>query len=289
MKTAGIIGLGLLGGSVAKALRQKCGFEKIVAYNRTQSNLDQALSEKIIDAGTNKIDENFADCDIVFVCSTVDLIAAHLAEVSKFIKNNCILTDVGSTKKDIVKNFSHKNFIAGHPMAGTEKNGYSASFAGLFEGAVWVLTPTEESDPAYLGELEALIKKMGAVPAVIDYRLHDDLVAVVSHMPHIVAYSLVHLLVTKTLENQELNALYNNFFGGGFKDTTRIASSLPSLWTSIIMNNRENLIKLIGEYQKEMESLSDILGRADSEALTAYFEESKKYRDNVYEHKKETL
>ena len=228
--TCGFIGLGLIGGSIAKALRSAYPNCRIIAYDIKKEAILQALDEGIVTVSADAIDESFSDCNYIFLCAPVSHNDENLLKVKEYLSSDCLLTDVGSVKSDIHKRIDELGlnhcFIGGHPMAGSERTGYINSKALLLENAYYVLTPTKEVPEDKLNAYRDLVSSLGAIPLVLDYSRHDFITAAVSHLPHVIAASLVNLIKQSDSED----GLMKMIAAGGFKDITRIASSSPAMW-----------------------------------------------------------
>ncbi len=277
--TVGIVGLGLLGGSLAKAFRNRVGAKKIIAANRNEDVLNLALSEKVIDIGTTKIDENFAECDIVFICTPVDIIYPSALELSKYVKKGCILTDVGSTKGSIYKNMltlaDKVHFIGGHPMTGSEKFRYTASKEHIFENAYYIVAPTETVPSYEIEKFKEALKMIGALPVEVSPFEHDYIVASISHVPHIIAASLVNN-VKKLDENNHMRLLA----AGGFKDITRIASSSPEMWQSICLENKTEILRVLESYEETINDFKNMISTEDTTGIYKTLDGAKTFRDS---------
>ncbi len=276
----GFIGLGLIGGSIAKTLRRVRPDIEIIAYNRTQRVLDDALRDHCIDVACDRIDERFSDCDYVFLCVPVVTMLDYLKQLKPLIGPNCILTDVGSTKTDIHKTVNELHlqgqFIGGHPMAGSEKTGYAHATDRLLENAWYVLTPGEEVPIERISQFSELISALGALPMVLSYEEHDFVVAAISHLPHVVSASLVNLV----RENDSSDQYMKTMAAGGFKDITRISSSSPQMWQEICLANAENLCILLDRYIRKLTDFRFNIRNGNAEKLLEYFTECKDYRDS---------
>lgn len=275
MKNIGIIGLGLIGGSIAKAIREKTNYN-IVATNRSEKSLIDAKAEGVIDDYSLEDLSIFSKCDIVFICTGVDKIPHYVAKLIPFIKKDCIITDVGSTKKSIctkMKEFEGINFIGGHPMAGSENTGYKSAKAHLLENAFYILTPSNNITEKQIVELEAVVKLTGAIPIVVDPDFHDQTVAAISHVPHIIASALVNTV--KSLD--DTNHYMHRLAAGGFKDITRIASSSPEIWNSICNDNKSKILNVLKVFRQNIEAVENIL--SDNKELYGFFEEARDYRN----------
>ncbi len=275
MKKIGIIGLGLIGGSIAKCLREKTSCD-IVAMSRSEQSLIDAKENGDIREYSLDDISIFEDRDIVFVCTSVDKIPAYVERLIPVIGKDCIITDVGSTKEVIYNEmlkFDNINFIGGHPMAGSEKTGYRAAKAHLFENAYYILTPGKNVTEDMLESMIDIVKTLGAIPLVLSPEYHDRIVAAISHVPHIIAAALVNTVKELDDENRYMHSLA----AGGFKDITRIASSSPEVWSGICEDNREKIIDVLGKFRS---ILSDIEGLLKTERDPyGFFEEARDYRN----------
>ncbi len=276
----GFIGLGLIGGSIAKTLRRIQPDVEIVAYNRTQSVLQAALDDHCIDTACDAIDQRFSDCDYIFLCVPVVTMLEYLKQLKPIIGKHCILTDVGSTKSDIHKTVNELglqgNFIGGHPMAGSEKTGYAHASDRLIENAWYVLTPGEDVAIEQISRFSELISSLGALPLVLSYDEHDFVVAAISHLPHVVSASLVNLVKDNDSSDQYMKTLA----AGGFKDITRISSSSPQMWQEICLANADNICILLDRYIRKLTDFRFNIRNGNADRLLEYFTECKDYRDS---------
>lgn len=268
----GVIGLGLIGGSIAKALQGKNGIDKIVAMTRNEKAITAALSEGIIQAGTTNDHAIFQNCSVVFICVPVGQIYEHVTKISMHCKG--IITDAGSTKQGIMEKMKGTGyrFIGGHPMAGSERTGYFASNATLFENAVYILCPQEDSQAEDISTLKQLAKQMGAIPLVMDAGDHDKTVAAVSHLPHIEASALC-LMAEAAGENAKRLA------AGGFRDITRIASGSPEMWVDIALDASKPIAAILEEHIHSLQKVQRAVQDKDEVYLQEFFARAKTYRD----------
>lgn len=277
--TIGFIGLGLIGGSIARGLKRSQKNLTIMAYMRTRSRLEQARQDGIVDQILDGIDENLLRCDLIFLCTPVELNASYLERLRPYIKPGALVTDVGSTKTDIheaVSRLDMENvFIGGHPMAGSEKTGYENSTDHLLENAYYIITPTKKSTEAQIERLRQVALAIGAIPMVLDYQRHDYSVAAISHLPHLIASSLVTLV----RDNDSEDGVMRKLAAGGFKDITRIASSSPVMWEQICMANAKNIQILLSKYIDALRQIYAMLDTRQSEAVNRLFDESGAYRN----------
>jgi prephenate dehydrogenase len=278
-KKIGIIGLGLIGGSIAKALCLRAKIKDIIAVDLNEQSILAAYNEGIISSYSNEI-ISLKECDIVFLCVPPGIIPSILDELASFYKG--IITDVGSTKGKICDyvNNAHTGirFVGAHPMAGSERVGYEASNENLFENAPYIFCRTEDSQNDDIDTVKKLAILMGAVPIEMSPEKHDISVGLISHLPHIIAYSLVKLVSSTNDE------VLKNIAAGGFRDITRIASSDPELWTDIICESGTTMTTLIEQYIEVLTRISDSLCRKDKGELHSVFQQAKVFRDDISRH-----
>lgn len=276
----GFIGLGLIGGSIAKALRTHIDNLTITAYDINAHSLTTAFDEGVVDVVADHIDERFGNCDYIFLCAPVQKNDTNLEAVKAVINIDCILTDVGSVKTDIHEHISSagldRQFIGGHPMAGSERFGYINSKASLLENAYYILTPTEDTLPEKLTEYQSLVQAMGAIPLVLNYKQHDYVTAVISHLPHVIAASLVNLVHDSDSEE----GIMKMIAAGGFKDITRIASSSAGMWQQICMTNRDNISTLLNTYINALQTVKQEIDSGNEVSLYDFFDNARAYRDS---------
>ncbi|MFA8438010.1 prephenate dehydrogenase [Pueribacillus sp. YX66] len=282
-----IIGLGLIGGSIALAIKKNHD-ATIIGYdvNHVQAKLAKSLN--IIDEAIFSLEDGVKDASLIIIAIPVIQTENIMDELASLpLKRNVIITDVGSTKTAIVKRsavFQNKNaiFIGGHPMAGSHKTGVAASKAHLFENAFYILTPSKDCHKKHVEELKTWLEGTKATFIEMTPTQHDKLVGMISHFPHIIAASLVQQLAKS--EDDELN--YSRFAAGGFRDITRIASSSPVMWRDILLHNKDILLALLDKWELEMQNVREMLEAADSEEIYNYFLHAKQYRDKLPERSK---
>lgn len=275
----GIIGLGLMGGSIAKGLKLFDKTIEIVAFDTNTSDLELALKENIIDKYTNKIDSTFADTDYIFICIPVKYIFNIAKELESIVSDNCLICDIGSTKKTIVTDCEklNINYIGTHPMVGKEKSGFTAADSHLYDNAYFIVTKTENTDEENINRICEVIKMLKAKPYVIPLEKHDFIVSVISHIPHIVAYSLVGM--TNSLEDE--NNFLRTLAAGGFKDITRIASSSPEMWESICLENNDEILSTLSHFKNSLNEIETYIKNKDVDSMHNFFKTSKDFRDSV--------
>jgi prephenate dehydrogenase len=277
-----IIGVGLIGGSLARALREAGAVKTVVGIGRSRTNLEEALSLGICDEITQDPATGVRDAQLVFLSVPVCSIPSVVAEIAPFLSPGCIVTDGGSVKTEIVLKCEALmppgcHFVGGHPIAGTEHSGASASFATLYQGKRCILTPTELTNAHALDLVSRVWSLTGANVCCMEPGHHDRIFAEISHLPHMVAYALVHAVGTADVEGE--NVL--SYTAGGFKDFTRIASSDPAMWRDISLMNREALLVSIDGFSKSLAELRQRIDRRDPEGLAEFFTIAKQFRDGI--------
>lgn len=278
--TCGFIGLGLIGGSIAKALRHRLPDTRMLAYDINAASLDLAKEEKVIDKICPSIDNSFRDCDYIFLCAPVSHNAENLLTLKNVLTPDTILTDVGSVKTGIHRQIEalelQSQFIGGHPMAGSERFGYPNAKASLLENAYYILTPSEKVPEEKIKDYRKLVETIGAIPLVLSYEEHDYVTAAISHLPHVIAASLVNLV--KNSDSEE--GVMKMIAAGGFKDITRIASSSPEMWQQICLTNSENIAKLLRTYIQCLGVIADDIDEHKKDDLYNFFDTARNYRES---------
>lgn len=277
-----IIGLGLIGGSLAKAFKRTNAGFYITGLDTDTACTAQALKDGSIDNAAEDIRTAVTDSQVVFLCLPVNQIKSAIREIIPYANHDTIITDVGSIKGEIMDTAvsllpDNIYFIGGHPMAGTEQSGYSASVAHLFENAYYVLTPMPGIPEHATEGLRALISSTGALPMVMDASVHDKMVGAISHLPHVVAAALVNAVRGIDDPDEYLVKLA----AGGFKDITRIASSNPGMWKDIAILNKSKLIPLIDDYISSLYVFKNLLNSNDIDAVKSFFSNAKNFRDHI--------
>jgi len=277
-----IIGLGLIGGSLAKSIRRRYMDCFITGIDTNQENLDAALFEGTINVGTKGICPEIQKAEIIFICTPINSIPGILSQIAPLISPETIITDTGSIKHEIMEAAqrilgSKANFIGGHPMAGTQHSGYKASLPHLFENAYYVLTPLPSVPESVTDSLAELLKSIGAIPLIMDAKEHDEVVSSISHLPHVVAAALVNTVSSM----EDPRNLREQLAAGGFRDITRIASSDPAMWESISFSNRTELLKAITLMQEQLEHFVQILKAGQRQEVYTYFKRAQQYRSSL--------
>jgi prephenate dehydrogenase len=264
-----IVGVGLLGGSVARAARTHRLAAEIVGIGRDRGRLAPAVADGTLDRATTDLAEGVRDADVVVLAATVLASEALLGDLWPMLPAGALVTDVGSTKTGIVRRADalaatrdDVHFVGSHPMAGSEKSGYGAARADLFRDALVILTPTEATAPAATKRVTTLWETMGARTVVLDPETHDRAVAAVSHLPHLVAWALVDAV--SRFEPAALTVAAR-----GFKDTTRIAASDPAVWREILLANRGPALASLDHFRRALDELTALVAAADGAPLEA--------------------
>jgi prephenate dehydrogenase len=275
-----VIGVGLIGGSVAAALRHAGKVRHIVGIGRGRPNIQRALELGVIDEASDDIATGVRDADVVLLAIPVQQNAAVLTTLATCLAQETLLTDAGSTKKDFVDAARrllpvHLNrVIPAHPIAGAELTGVEAASCRLFVGRNVVLTPLPENNASAIDRVEAMWTACGARVSRMSPDHHDRLFSVVSHLPHMLAYALVHMIAIRP----DAKDLFR-FAAGGFRDFTRIASSSPEMWCDIASANRTALLADIASYQTQLTELAQLIQNADAEQLIALFQTARDARN----------
>ena len=279
-KKVTIIGLGLIGGSLARALTHRMKFSEIIAINRNSESITQALLDGTISRGFNAINEYIYDSDIIFICTPVKRTEEYIQSLLGKVKQECIITDVGSTKGEIIEYIDSLSappcFIGGHPMAGTEKTGYVSSFEHLFENAFYVLSSCKSTSERALNTMIEIVKGIGGIPILLDAKEHDKITAGISHLPHIIASTLVNMVKSNDTTDGKMQLLA----AGGFKDITRIASSSPEMWENIFLSNKLPVSKILDDFIELLSKFKDLIETEDSKAIYNFLQTAKIYRDS---------
>lgn len=275
----GFIGLGLIGGTIARAVRNTIPGARIYAYDPDRTSLQEAVQDGVVDRAVPVLDASFGSCDLIFLCAPVSHNIANLKTVKPFLKKDVIITDVGSVKYGIHRAVRDEglqaSFIGGHPMTGSERTGYRNSRAELLENAYYILTPEKEFPPELTEWMTEFVISLGAIPLPLSGSRHDYATAAVSHVPHVISASLVHLV-----ENSDgPEGILRTIAAGGFKDITRITGSSPVMWQQICLSNADNILNLIDDYIKELTRIRGFIDRKEADAIYNWFDTARRYRD----------
>jgi prephenate dehydrogenase len=282
-----IFGVGLIGGSVALALKKTGHAPTIVGVGRSVESLNQALKLGVIDALETNVEAACSDADLILIAAPVAQTSAILQSIKPHLSNDTVITDAGSTKSDVLaaaqailgEQFSQ--FIGGHPIAGAEKSGVSAAKSDLFIGKNVVLTPTPATNIHAARRATQLWQACGAKVSEMSAENHDGIFAAVSHLPHLLAFALVDDIASRTNAEQLFS-----FAASGFRDFTRIAGSHPEMWRDISLANKTALLSEISAFESELTQLKQLLANEDAAGIQALFERASVARNNWAESKK---
>ena len=277
-KKIAIIGVGLIGGSIGLAVKKRKLADEVVGICRRDASLQKAIKYKSVDKATLDLEEGLRGADLVIIATPVGKIIDRAGEIIKYAKDKKILTDVGSTKKEIVTQVekmcpSNIKFVGTHPMAGSEKSGVKSASDNLFEGSLCIITRTEKTDNEALDRLKKFWVELGATCKELSPDKHDHYISFVSHLPHIAAIAL-----TIALDRDRESLKYA---ATGFKDTTRIASSNPELWKDIFESNKKAVLESLHIYITTLEGIERNIRNGDSESLIGYLQKAKRIRDQI--------
>ncbi|OGN97116.1 MAG: hypothetical protein A2Z77_06070 [Chloroflexi bacterium RBG_13_51_36] len=268
-----IIGLGLIGGSIGLALRQggKRSKWEIVGYSRRQESVTNALSLGVIDRGETNLEDAAKQAEFVIIATPVLAVKEIFSKIAPHLRSGCIVTDVGSTKVQIMKWAAEilppkVDFIGGHPMAGRETYGIQAARSTLFQGCTHCLTPSEKASPKSIDTVIGMVKKLGAIPIFMDAQEHDNLVAGISHLPMVLSVALVSL----TTDNPSWSKM-SKLAASGYHDLTRLASGNPEVNAHICLSNQEAIVNWMDKFSQELERYRQLVAKGDKsleQALT---------------------
>jgi prephenate dehydrogenase len=275
-----VIGVGLIGGSVALACKQRLdGGAQVAGFDRSGDALVAALKRGVVDRAADSPGEAVADAEAVFVAVPVGALPEMVAAALKAAGNDCVVTDVGSTKRAVVHSCPDPRFVGGHPLAGAETSGVEHARADLFEGATWYLTPTATTTGVLYERLHRVLHGLGARPAAIDAEAHDAILAIVSHLPHVLANVLVSEAASMlAAEGERLPAT-----GPSFRDATRVAGAASSVWTDIYLSNRDALAAALDEVVGRLGSVAEMLRTGDTERIAAWNDRAASDRKRLLE------
>jgi prephenate dehydrogenase len=275
-----VIGVGLIGGSLARALRAAGQVDEIVGSSRNAAHLQRAVDLGVIDRFDTDPVAAVQGADMVFVSVPLGAMSAVFAAIKDSLDAGAVVTDAGSAKSCVVADVRRAVgemppwFVPGHPIAGTEQSGVEASFAQLYQGRRVILTPVQETDSAALARVRAMWEAAGAVVNEMDVAHHDEVLAATSHLPHVLAFALVESLARMS-EQREIF----EYAAGGFRDFTRIASSDPVMWRDICLANAEAILAMIDQFEEDIAVLAAAIRDNDGERLLAIFQDAKAARD----------
>lgn len=266
-KRVTIIGLGLIGGSLAWGLKKSGRVGEIFGVDLDKEAVDYAIREGIIDSGSKVIEKGVDLSQVVVIAVHVGLIPRVAKSIASIASPRTVITDVGSVKEKIVEEIEcslppHLHFVGGHPIAGTERSGARAADFNLFQGKRCILTPTSKTNPEALGKVKNLWEAVGARVFTMDAGTHDRVFGFVSHLPHVVAYALINAVASVEKPDNILD-----FAGGGLRDYTRIGASSPEMWCDIFLENKENTLEALREFKRALEKIEGLIKAENEEGL----------------------
>ena len=280
IKRLAILGVGLIGGSLARALRDAGHAQEIVGYGRGLANLQRAVELGVVDRIETSLSAAVNGADMVVLATPVGTMPEILAAIAPYLGKDTVVTDVGSVKGTVADTARAAlgpklaGFVPGHPIAGTERSGVEASLANLYVGRRVVLTPLPENKPETVMRVRSMWQAAGAEVVEMSVAHHDEVLAATSHLPHLLAYALVDLLA-QLEDRREVFA----FAAGGFRDFTRIASSDPVMWRDISLANRDAIVQMLKHYRGELDGLISAIANGEGEKLQQLFTRAKAARD----------
>jgi len=271
-KKVGIVGVGLIGGSLALAIKKYKVAQEVIGIVRRKKTVKEALRQKIVDIASRDL-RLLKDVDLVILATPVSTIKEIAPSVSKIVKKDCILTDVGSTKKEIVLKLEKlfHNYIGSHPLAGSQNAGLNFADADIFKSSLCIITPTRKTPPEVIRKITVFWNKIGAKVSLISPSLHDKILSYTSHLPHLVAFALMELIPSN----------YLNYSATGLRDTTRIALSSPELWRDIFISNRKEILTSLREFGNKLYTLEKLLSQRDVKSLYLFLKKAQRKRSKL--------
>ena len=284
-KRIALIGIGLIGSSLARVIAREGLAHDVVVSTRSAETLNEA---RALDLGTHYVQdaaEAVKDADLVIVSVPVGASGAVARQIAPALKVGAIVTDAGSTKRSVIAQMApempdHVHFVAGHPLAGTEKSGPSAGFASLFQDRWCILTPTAGTDPEAIEKLTAFWEACGSRVETMDADHHDQVLALVSHVPHLIAYNIVG--TADELENVTEREVIK-YSASGFRDFTRLAASDPTMWRDVCLHNRDAILEMLSRFSEDLTALRKAVRQGDGEALFDLFSRTRAIRRGIIE------
>ena len=280
-----IIGCGLIGSSIARAIKKNNLASKVVSSNRSNSTNKKIMKLNIVDEASSDTKKIVKGSDLIIIASPLSSYKNIVLKIKSSLKDGAILTDVGSVKKNVIylieKNIPNNvSWISSHPIAGTEESGPESGFSGLFKNRWCILTPSKKSKNKDIKLLKKFWKKLGSVVDVMDAKKHDYVLSITSHMPHLIAYNIVNTTL-KIKKKKDYNIV--KYSAGGLRDFTRIAASNPIMWRDIFIHNRENTSKMIDRFIENLRDLKKTIKNKNEKKLEKIFKKTKKIRKEIIE------
>jgi len=277
-----IIGVGLIGSSLSLALKEAGAVRHVIGFGRNHQNLVRGVELGVLDELTDTIEACVSDADVVVVAVPLGAMRQVFAELKQTIKKGAVITDVGSAKGSVViaardeLGSVFNRFVPGHPIAGTEESGVEAGFATLYQNRRVIITPVEKTDQDAISVIDEMWRHCGAIIEYLGVEHHDKVLAATSHLPHMLAFALVHYL-SNLNDHEEIF----RYAAGGFRDFTRIASGDPVMWRDVCLANGDAVADLIEQYQQELDLVKSAIRTGDAEELLKLFGRAKSERDSL--------
>ena len=278
-----IIGLGLIGGSIGLAMKRSKISNQIIGFARSNSTLKRAIELGLVDKVKDNLEDAVNDCDLIILATPLSTFKKLVEEMSPFLKKDCIITDTGSAKLSVIEDLrgilpNNVEFIPGHPIAGTEESGPDAGFAELFDNRWCILTPTEENSSNAIDLIKEFWESIGSKVEIMDPLHHDKVLAITSHIPHLIAFNIVG--TANNLANVTEKEVVK-YSAGGFRDFTRIAASDPKMWSDIFTYNSEAVLEMLELFSDDLAKLKAAVIKKDSDLLFSNFEKTREVRKNI--------
>ena len=275
-----IIGVGLIGSSLSLALKQAGAVGQVIGFGRNQQNLARGVELGVLDEFADSIEAAVSDADVIVVAVPLGAMRQVFSELKPAVKKGAVITDVGSAKGSVVAAARDElgavfsRFVPGHPIAGTEKSGVEAGFPTLYQNRRVIMTPVEQTDQDAIAVIDEMWRHCGAIIEYLDVEHHDKVLAATSHLPHMLAFALVHYL-SNLNDHEEIF----RYAAGGFRDFTRIASGDPVMWRDVCLANGDAVVVLIEQYQRELDLVKSAISAGDADELLKLFGRAKSERD----------
>jgi cyclohexadieny/prephenate dehydrogenase len=278
-----LIGVGLIGSSISHAARRAGLAHEIVGSSTTQETRDAAVALGLVSKAYATAAEAVAGADLVILCAPVGAYAGIAKEIAPYLAKGAILTDVGSVKAAVVRDVGPHvpdgvHFVPGHPIAGTEQSGPQSGFAELFDGRWCILTPGQDADPDAVEKLKTFWEKLGSKVEIMGAEHHDLVLAITSHVPHLIAYNIVN---TAAHLGQVTNSEVIKFSAGGFRDFTRIAASDPTMWRDVFLNNKDAVLEMLGRFTEDLTALQRAIRFGEGDTLFRLFTNARAVRRGI--------
>jgi len=277
-----IIGVGLIGSSLSLALKEAGAVRQVIGFGRNQQNLARGVELGVLDDFTESIEACVSDADVIVVAVPLGAMRQVFTELKSVVKEDAIITDVGSAKGSVVTSARDElgsvftRFVPGHPIAGTEQSGVEAGFATLYQNRRVIITPVEQTDQDAISVIDEMWRHCGAIIEYLGVEHHDKVLAATSHLPHMLAFALVHYL-SNLNDHEEIF----RYAAGGFRDFTRIASGDPIMWRDVCLANGDAVVDLIEQYQQELDRVKSAINAGDADELLKLFGRAKSERDSL--------